>query len=545
MDDPLHEVPPIPESQQTKTSSQTEDIQSPQPQSSQRPAVLNSGRHIGDPERQPLLSPDDPGVSALNVTYVRLSRFALNVLSFLSTILLVLLLISDFVSIPGFNNRGRSFLEINFVLISLFSTASSLILFQVPSALERQLGYINAGLVAFILILLVAFDRSSMTGVGLGSALWCLLTILFTSVSEYFVEQGKEHEEIRLTGRIETRRTLTEWFVVLLRNTMKSILIAFTALVTLNVLLHTFDVIRVKPWGEQVWVEDDSFTLHVACYGDVHNSTASDQPIILLQGGHGSSEEFSEWVEELHHLNQIERYCIYDRPGYGFSDSSPSPISLSIVSDLLTEALHKLKVDGPFLVAGHDIGGLYSMVFASRNQARVESLLLVDSWHEDLLLRNPVSRAKKDEPLPVEISHMGPSAGFSLWIRGIFSPLGLALQGSWIFKHHGSRDRIYGRDMRHQGRYLRARLQEQVGAGILSYNEAINAKPQLTDIPISVVSSDGMIKKSLNWGNWQRQLTKISSVTYEWKIADGGHEVWKTPKGREQLQDVLLRLVEK
>lgn len=99
--------------------------------------------------------------------------------------------------------------------------------------------------------------------------------------------------------------------------------------------------------------------------------------------------------------------------------------------------------------------------------------------------------------------------------------------------------------MRHQGKYLRARLQEQIGASILSYNEAVSAKQALVDIPISVVSSDNMIKRSLNWGNWQRLLTKISSTTYEWKIADGGHEMWKTPKGKEQLQDVLLRLLER
>ncbi|SGZ53122.1 CIC11C00000003858 [Sungouiella intermedia] len=53
-----------------------------------------------------------------------------------------------------------------------------------------------------------------------------------------------------------------------------------------------------------------------------------------------------------------------------------------------------------------------------------------------------------------------------------------------------------------------------------------------------------MIQNSLNWGKWQRELTKISSQTLEWVVAENtGHWIWDSPKGRDQLQQVLLRLV--
>ncbi|CEP20336.1 unnamed protein product [Cyberlindnera jadinii] len=534
---------------QSQSSAQDDTVLANDTVESEVPPRKKDFRHrrVGaDVENQPLLTPDDPGVSPLNVKNVKIAKFVLNGFTILSTLWLILLLLSDFVSIPGFNNRGRSFLEINFILISFFSTCSTLLFFTVPSELERVLGYVTSAFLALILVVLLVVERGEMGLIGFFTGLWALITVGSTSLCEYLVELGKAEEEIRLTGRVEIRRTLGEWLVVFVRNTLKTIFLVYVTLISLNVLLHSFDVLRVKPWGERVWVEDDQFTLHVACYGDVTNTTsAASQPIVLLESGHDSVEEFSEWVEELHQLNKVERYCIYDRPGYGFSDSSPSPVSLSIISDLLAQALAKLKIHGPFVLVGHDIGGLYSQVFASRNIAQVDSILFVDAWHEDLLLRNPSSHAKKDEPLPKEISPMGPFSGFKLWVKGIFSPLGFSLQGSWIIKHRGSKDRIYGRNMRHQGKYLRARLQEQIGASILSYNEAVSAKQALVDIPISVVSSDNMIKRSLNWGNWQRLLTKISSTTYEWKIADGGHEMWKTPKGKEQLQDVLLRLLER
>ncbi|ODV73009.1 uncharacterized protein CYBJADRAFT_162894 [Cyberlindnera jadinii NRRL Y-1542] len=396
---------------QSQSSAQDDTVLANDTVESEVPPRKKDFRHrrVGaDVENQPLLTPDDPGVSPLNVKNVKIAKFVLNGFTILSTLWLILLLLSDFVSIPGFNNRGRSFLEINFILISFFSTCSTLLFFTVPSELERVLGYVTSAFLALILVVLLVVERGEMGLIGFFTGLWALITVGSTSLY-----------------------------------------------------------------------------------------------------------------------------------------SSPSPVSLSIISDLLAQALAKLKIHGPFVLVGHDIGGLYSQVFASRNIAQIDSILFVDAWHEDLLLRNPSSHAKKDEPLPKEISPMGPYSGFKLWVKGIFSPLGFSLQGSWIIKHRGSKDRIYGRNMRHQGKYLRARLQEQIGASILSYNEAVSAKQALVDIPISVVSSDNMIKRSLNWGNWQRLLTKISSTTYEWKIADGGHEMWKTPKGKEQLQDVLLRLLER
>ena len=91
-------------------------------------------------------------------------------------------------------------------------------------------------------------------------------------------------------------------------------------------------------------------------------------------------------------------------------------------------------------------------------------------------------------------------------------------------------------------KYLRARLQEQITASILSHNEM--AGSDIHSVPLSVVSSDYMIKKSLNWGKWQRELTKLSSKAMEWVVAEkSGHKIWESPRGREELQKVLLRLL--
>ena len=57
-------------------------------------------------------------------------------------------------------------------------------------------------------------------------------------------------------------------------------------------------------------------------------------------------------------------------------------------------------------------------------------------------------------------------------------------------------------------KYIRARCQEQLVSGILSYNEIMDA--DINDLNVGVISSDFMIKKLLNWGKWQNEISKLS-----------------------------------
>ena len=55
-----------------------------------------------------------------------------------------------------------------------------------------------------------------------------------------------------------------------------------------------------------------------------------------------------------------------------------------------------------------------------------------------------------------------------------------------------SKSRIFGRDMVYLSKYIRARCQEQLVSGILSYNEIMDA--DINDLNVGVISSDFMIK---------------------------------------------------
>lgn len=384
----------------------------------------------------------------------------------------------------------------------------------------------------------------------------------------------------RRSELVQNKHTLTEWVSIGFRNTVKFAILIFFGLFTLNTLLTTLDTYRLthklpvsvqSPSYEAFHYVDaaKTYQLHITCYGDVfdqENDTdpvdKKKQPIILFEhGGYDTGYLSATWIEELYHLDKIQRYCLYDRPGYGLSDSPPAPISIAMVAESLRYALIKdAKIKGPFTTVGYDLGGLFTRVFTAKNVDIVDSMMLVESWHEELLLKNyiqrllPPGRGDGDDDdddnrdgrnhdktwLPSEIERHNE---FKLWWKGIWSSLGWRLQTSWLLAHHGSKERIYGRDMRYQGRFLRSKFLESVTSSILSYRDVTNNVEALQNVKTSIVSSKEMVKKSALWGDWQRELTKLSHKTQEWKIVDGGHEIYKYGLGKQQTQEVLLRLI--
>lgn len=518
-----------------------------------------------DPEREPLLreggyvDPDDPIVSPLNLYRIQILRSILLAVLGINLVIFFLVLISDFISIPFFYSRGKSFLELDLTILNVFTGLVTLWCFAVPAYYERILGYVVFVLILFdaLVVLSVPYLRGQLGALGNLLVFWTLLNVVLNCFAEWYVERGKAAQEIKYTGRQEKRKSVPELLIITIKILIKLAILFIFANISLSIWLLAFDA-HEKPWGKMVPVNDGQFKVHLACFGDVHKEMArhgdddpakAKQPILLLEGGQlQSAELFQEWVEELYHMNKIERFCVWDRPGYGFSDSAPSPVSVSIVVEYLVEALKKEKIEGPFSAVGFDIGGLYSRVFALRNLGQMHSLLLVDSWHEDLLRQLPFNGSnKKNESKRMFkniLEFMDSWQGFKVWLRGVISPLGFSRNFHWFFhpRRYLSKSRIFGRDMKHGSKYLRARLQEQVTASILSYNEVRNS--EISNIPLAVISSDYMIKNSINWGKWQRSLTRLGGNVQEWVVAENsGHQIWKSPKGRDQIQQLLLRLV--
>jgi pimeloyl-ACP methyl ester carboxylesterase len=105
---------------------------------------------------------------------------------------------------------------------------------------------------------------------------------------------------------------------------------------------------------------------------------SSDRPTVVLE--HGAFGCASDWAEVQARLAAKGLSSLaYDRAGLGHSEAGPKPRDgKAIVADLAA-LLREVDEAGPFVLAGHSMGGLMVRLFAITHPERVLGVVLVDA----------------------------------------------------------------------------------------------------------------------------------------------------------------------
>ena len=129
--------------------------------------------------------------------------------------------------------------------------------------------------------------------------------------------------------------------------------------------------------------------------------------------------------------------------------------------------------------------------------------------------------------------------------RGIISPLGLRRLPAALFKGRTREERVYGDYAFEQGKFIKAKLQENLVANSLTKSEVSQARNiQTRDMPLVIVSSGIEYHKDNEWAQKQKDLTVITDKLLAWDVAKKApHEVWRTFEGRELLEKRLADLI--
>jgi pimeloyl-ACP methyl ester carboxylesterase len=127
-----------------------------------------------------------------------------------------------------------------------------------------------------------------------------------------------------------------------------------------------------QPPGELVSI--GSHRLHLHCTG------AGDPPVVLIAGSGLAS---TNWGAVQAGLTDITRVCSYDRTGLGWSDRGPSTPSADQAVAKLYALLGAAGIEGPWVLVGHSLGGLYAQQFMNLHSGEVAALVLLDSAHEE------------------------------------------------------------------------------------------------------------------------------------------------------------------
>jgi pimeloyl-ACP methyl ester carboxylesterase len=135
--------------------------------------------------------------------------------------------------------------------------------------------------------------------------------------------------------------------------------------------------------GRRLWLE---------CRG-------TGSPTVVLESGYPDTADVwdtvalapgSDQTAVLPGVASFTRVCAYDRPGTLFppdgrsrSDPVPQPRTAADVVADLHALLHTAGVPGPYVMAGHSLGGIIIRLYAATYPDEVAGLVLVDSSHED------------------------------------------------------------------------------------------------------------------------------------------------------------------
>lgn len=110
--------------------------------------------------------------------------------------------------------------------------------------------------------------------------------------------------------------------------------------------------------------------LHLDCRGQ-------GSPTVVLFNGLG---EFSgSWTRVTDQLTGTTRVCAYDRAGQGWSEDATSVQDGVAAAEELQLLLAQAREQGPYVLAGHSIGGTYAMSFAAKYPGQVSGMVLLDS----------------------------------------------------------------------------------------------------------------------------------------------------------------------
>jgi pimeloyl-ACP methyl ester carboxylesterase len=192
--------------------------------------------------------------------------------------------------------------------------------------------------------------------------------------SELLSNQLKSEREIMSdkTQSLPNKRGYLRW--------VRRIAILMLALVFITFLTGAkakADLIAQYPPPGQL-VDVGGYRLHINCQGN-------GSPTVVMEAGLG--EPSLMWALVQPQVSTATKVCVYDRAGLGWSDPSPKPRTTESMVEELHILLKNANIQGPYVLVGHSTGGMLVRLYAHSYPTDVVGMVLVDTQHEDQLLR--------------------------------------------------------------------------------------------------------------------------------------------------------------
>ncbi|MGO4893563.1 alpha/beta fold hydrolase [Flavobacterium sp. W21_SRS_FM6] len=105
-------------------------------------------------------------------------------------------------------------------------------------------------------------------------------------------------------------------------------------------------------------------------------------PTIVIETGLGvaiSDESETSWNAFIESVSKKNEVCFYDRAGIGKSSKTSMPQTSKEIAVQLNQLVSAAKLNAPFILVAHSMGGIHARVFNDMFPERVLGILLVDA----------------------------------------------------------------------------------------------------------------------------------------------------------------------
>ena len=299
-----------------------------------------------------------------------------------------------------------------------------------------------------------------------------------------------------------------------------SINLVFLLITTSYHHLATWSENRTQPPGKLI--DMGGYKLHLYSRGE-------GNPTVILDHSLGGIEGYL-LIEE---IAKMTRVCIYDRAGYGWSNSSPNKRSSEQIVLELDAMLTKAKIAPPYILVGNSFGSYNVRLYANQFPEKVVGIVLTDGLHEVAML---------NMSLPLRLLQLFFMSGFAMSMLG--SALGivrlLGMVGMFeiikkeLRKFPSATQKIKRSFYRSQ--HWLTMWQEMWN--LEASAKQVHLVKNLGDIPIVSIKSSTFFKRSL-WNFYMPiaaadklrdkmhiELLKISTDCTQIQASRSGHFVW-------------------
>jgi pimeloyl-ACP methyl ester carboxylesterase len=251
--------------------------------------------------------------------------------------------------------------------------------------------------------------------------------------------------------------------------------------------------------------------IHIGNYRIHVTDRGQGGPAVVIL--HGAGDCSYSWMHVSREVAKFTRVVTYDRAGMGSSDPGPAPTAVHTVQELHA-ILSKAGIPGPYVLAGHSLGGLIARLYALEHPDQVAGLVFLDSTHEHL----------KDD---VKFKQGFAAIGVMIRIMKFLSAFGIPRFMGNVFgliPMFGSERAYYQRQLSAEEYKLWRGMVYRIFAGNAAAAEFKGAwdliaaashrldssgrTPQFADLPIAVLNNPGF---GDNWTAMQKELASRST----------------------------------